>query len=266
MKNIVFSSLCAAWGGIALCAGPWPSCAEELSVSQRLIQAYPGIVKNVSGNEVEFADGSTLPLDDGLGAKSFEAWLDHPDIQDMFAKPYLKGAATPPGPEDDPGRARNEAFFIKVYGDCSKGGTEPHLEEVVWLPTKHKQIVKATAINGVARRLRAVSAELDALPSSFDGVLKTEASTYNCRPIAGTSRRSAHGLGIAIDIAVKPSSYWRWQKSDAPAKADHTQDLPSEIVAIFEKHGFIWGGKWAHYDTMHFEYRPELLPPEAPLQ
>ncbi|MDP3291618.1 MAG: M15 family metallopeptidase, partial [Sulfuricurvum sp.] len=24
-------------------------------------------------------------------------------------------------------------------------------------------------------------------------------------------------------------------------------------------HGFIWGGRWYHYDTMHFEYRPELL-------
>ena len=33
------------------------------------------------------------------------------------------------------------------------------------------------------------------------------------------------------------------------------------IVEIFERHGFIWGGKWYHYDTMHFEYRPELLPP-----
>ena len=35
--------------------------------------------------------------------------------------------------------------------------------------------------------------------------------------------------------------------------------MPKEIVDIFERHGFIWGGKWYHYDTMHFEYRPELL-------
>ncbi len=34
---------------------------------------------------------------------------------------------------------------------------------------------------------------------------------------------------------------------------------PKEIVEVFEKHGFIWGGKWSHYDLMHFEYRPELL-------
>ncbi|WP_228384801.1 M15 family metallopeptidase [Campylobacter pinnipediorum] len=28
---------------------------------------------------------------------------------------------------------------------------------------------------------------------------------------------------------------------------------------IFEKNGFIWGGRWKHFDTMHFEYRPEFL-------
>jgi hypothetical protein len=39
--------------------------------------------------------------------------------------------------------------------------------------------------------------------------------------------------------------------------------MPHEIVDIFERHGFIWGGKWYHYDTMHFEYRPELLPADA---
>ena len=37
------------------------------------------------------------------------------------------------------------------------------------------------------------------------------------------------------------------------------EQMPREIVDIFERHGFIWGGKWYHYDTMHFEYRPELL-------
>ena len=35
--------------------------------------------------------------------------------------------------------------------------------------------------------------------------------------------------------------------------------LSVAIARIFETHGFIWGGAWYHYDTMHFEYRPELL-------
>ena len=33
----------------------------------------------------------------------------------------------------------------------------------------------------------------------------------------------------------------------------------SSRVGLSEKHGFIWGGKWYHYDTMHFEYRPEII-------
>jgi hypothetical protein len=34
---------------------------------------------------------------------------------------------------------------------------------------------------------------------------------------------------------------------------------PSVVVEIFEKHGFVWGGKWYHFDNMHFEYRPEII-------
>ena len=36
-------------------------------------------------------------------------------------------------------------------------------------------------------------------------------------------------------------------------------NYPQEIVELFEKHGFIWGGKWSHFDLMHFEYRPEMV-------
>jgi hypothetical protein len=45
----------------------------------------------------------------------------------------------------------------------------------------------------------------------------------------------------------------------ALGKGGYRNRFPYEIVAIFERHGFIWGGKWGHFDTMHFEYRPELL-------
>lgn len=32
---------------------------------------------------------------------------------------------------------------------------------------------------------------------------------------------------------------------------------PASIVRAFESEGFIWGGKWYHFDLMYFEYRPE---------
>ncbi len=117
----------------------------------------------------------------------------------------------------------------------------------------------------MARRLAAVSAELDRLPKAFDRYLAPASGTYNCRPIAGTNRVSAHGWGFAVDIVANQSDYWRWAATDGAEKVAYRNRIPLEIVHIFERHGFIWGGRWYHYDTMHFEYRPELLPPLAPL-
>jgi len=37
------------------------------------------------------------------------------------------------------------------------------------------------------------------------------------------------------------------------------KNWPTEIIETFERHGFIWGGKWWHFDTIHFEYRPEII-------
>ena len=39
--------------------------------------------------------------------------------------------------------------------------------------------------------------------------------------------------------------------------------MPREIVDIFARHGFIWGGKRRHYDTMHFESRPDFPESES---
>jgi hypothetical protein len=76
-------------------------------------------------------------------------------------------------------------------------------------------------------------------------------------PISGTRRLSAHSFGIAIDINTAYSNYWKWDRV-SKGKIRYTNTIPREIVDVFEKHGFIWGGRWYHYDTMHFEYRPEI--------
>ena len=64
-------------------------------------------------------------------------------------------------------------------------------------------------------------------------------------------------VGTAIDINVERSDYWAW--ANRRGRIAYRNRIPNEIAAIFEAHGFIWGGKWYHFDTMHFEYRPELL-------
>jgi hypothetical protein len=249
--------LIAAGSGPAIAqTAPAPNVAADIA---RLVKVYPQL-KGVEGNTLVWNDGTRMPIDEGRGARDHETLLATADIKDMFVAPYAAGRPSqPPRRNADPGRARNTAFFNKMYGDCLAGGVARNLVDVVWLRKKWGRTVKATRINGVADRLGKVSAALDALPARFDRFLFPSAGTYVCRPIAGTKRVSAHGHGIAIDIATKQAHYWRWSGHKAGDAIPYRNAIPIEIVDVFERHGFIWGGKWYHYDTMHFEYRPELM-------
>jgi hypothetical protein len=246
-------------------AGGGPALADSGQATEpaltRLVAAYPDHLARFEGSTLIWRDGTRMETDDGAGEKPFEAWLERPDIKDMLRQAYPAGTEpTPPPAKFDPGRARNAAFFDKMYGDCRKGGVANQLKPVAWLPKKTKQRLLVTGVNGIDRKLAAVSAELDELPATFDPYLVPAAGTYICRVIAGTNRISAHGYGIAIDIAVSRSDYWRWSSPAADGSFPYKNRIPIEIVRVFEKHGFIWGGRWSHFDTMHFEYRPELLP------
>jgi hypothetical protein len=253
---------CLSIGVLLALLAPAIGHGAELSQADRtrLLEAYPGLLERIDGNDLVWRDGTRMPLDDGKGDKPFEQWLDSPDVADMFAIHYPVGAEPkPPAKDIDPGRARTAAFFDKVYGDCRLGAVEKNLTTVEWLPTKAKQKLPFNKMNGAAVALEAASRELDALAPSFDVFLTPSAGTYNCRVIAGTNRVSAHGHAIAIDIALKRSHYWRNDKPGKYGTIAYKNEIPMEIVRIFEKHGFIWGGRWYHYDTMHFEYRPELI-------
>lgn len=258
---LVFIFGLAAFSVTRASAQPPPMPTDVDAVASRLIAAYPDLLARRDGNALVWRDGKKMLLDDGRGVKTPAARLDAPDLKDMLALPYPLGAAPPPERDVDPGRVRNNAFFIAMYGDCRRDEVRANLVPVVWLPKKWGKKLVVTRVNGVAEHLAAVSAELDQLPDRFDTYLFPPAGTYKCRSIAGTDRQSPHGFGIAIDIATKHTDYWHWTKPDADGRYPYRNRIPAEIVAIFEKHGFIWGGKWYHYDTMHFEYRPELLPP-----
>ncbi len=228
----------------------------------RLMASYPEHIKGHEGNELIWRDGSRTVFDDGK-AKDFETRLQHSDVEDQFSVPYPQGRMlADPEPNADPGRFRNDAFFTKIYGDCRNGEVKKRLVNVVWLRNHGAKTIRVTSKNGVAAKLQAVSDELDKLPEKFMRYLRPMGGTYNCRKIAGTDRYSAHSYGIAIDINQKFGDYWRWAKGKGRGKANriaHRNRVPWEVAAIFEKHGFIWGAKWYHYDSFHFEYRPEMF-------
>ena len=223
-----------------------------------LVSAYPDQLAGYDAEDLIWKDGTRMQISDGH-AKTFEELLDNPDIKDQFAIPYALGAVTkPPAVNEDPGRIRNEPFFLKMYGDCRKNEVAPRLVAVPWMAKHGGGKLMVTSANGVADKLKEVSQALDTLPAGMMSYLVPSAGTFNCRAIAETRRLSVHAFGAAIDIATRFSDYWLWPKSRGGTLTWRNR-IPAAIVEIFERYGFIWGGKWYHFDTMHFEYRPELI-------
>jgi len=125
---------------------------------------------------------------------------------------------------------------------------------------------------GIAGALANVAAECDALrrtdpqAASFFKSL-AEVDGFNYRDVAGTASRSYHGYGLALDLIPRTyggkTPYWRWvmETTDQWWATPYKRRwmVPLSVVACFERHGFVWGGKWLFFDTMHFEYRPEIF-------
>jgi hypothetical protein len=230
--------------------------AGDNSALDALVRAYPQQLAGHDSTDLIWRDGTRMPLSDGRPYKTFEEMLRHGSILDQLYLPYPVGvSAAALVPQSDPGRVRNRALFDKMYGDCWRGEVSPQLAPVIWLPRSWGRTIRVTSVNGVAARLAEISEELDVLPASAKRFVYPPAGTYNCRTVADTGEPSMHSWGAAIDINSAYAEYWLWPR------AASTGGLPTEIIDIFERHGFIWGGKWSHYDTMHFEYRPELMNP-----
>jgi len=127
-----------------------------------------------------------------------------------------------------------------------------HYSILVQLSLIEEQILRAAKTNNAVRQW------VNNL-SSVEG--------WQWRNIASSENRSYHAYGAAIDLVPKSYSgleaYWLWTSGkniewwNVPySKRFHP---PDEVIKIFESFGFIWGGKWRYYDTIHFEYRPEIL-------
>jgi len=227
-----------------------------------LLSGYAGYCQGLALGEnnrlyLIMKDNVRILYDDGK-VKSFEEKLDHPDLEDMLSQVYPAGEFKEYKTDYDPGRFRVTALFNAVYGGTSKQ-VQANLTTVNFCGQK----VQFNARNGAAAALGRVGENLAALikgKPELRQYLFPLGGSVNWRSIAGTNRLSPHSWGIAIDLNAHYGAYWRWQKSPTVASIlNLRRSYPREIVKIFEAQGFIWGGKWSHYDLMHFEYRPELL-------
>jgi hypothetical protein len=199
--------------------------------------------------------GTFVPWDDGR-EKSFEEQLDAPDLEDTLSQPYPTGPIQPVTREnEDPGRIRVDALFRATYGQRREEVRVVDFRLFGQTLKVHRKALPAF------ERVRARLEKLVAADPSLKQYLQGVGGTFNWRPIAGTTRQSAHSYGVSIDLNVARSHYWQWQKPPRPLR--WRNQIPQVLVDAFEAEGFIWGGRWYHYDTMHFEWRPELFDAEC---
>jgi hypothetical protein len=229
--------------------------AENTPAIDALIASYPDALSHRDGNFLVWKDGTRMQIDDGK-VKTHQQKLKSADIEDMLSQRYPMGkcAYNKPPQNFDPGRIRSDAFFRKLYGN-SKKTVRSKLVKINWFGRK----LHVVNVNGVNKKLAMVARDLEALPKKTRRSASPSGGTFNWRFIAGTKRLSVHSFGAAIDINTKYADYWRWSGGKPGKVPKYRNRIPKEVVEIFERHGFIWGGKWYHYDTMHFEYRPEIL-------
>lgn len=225
-----------------------------------LMMAFPGYavgVVNENSDHVYLVmkSGKKILYDDKK-TKSFEQKLANPDLQDMLEQPYpLETTCKLMDKNFDPGRFRAYPLLSEVYG-TSKQAVERNLANVS-LGYRSFQFNKS---NNAAASLKLAMNELIPLASknhSIAGALFPSSGTFNYRLISGTGQLSPHSFGIAIDLARDPRDYWQWASRDEGQK--RLNAYPKEVVEVFQRNNFVWGGKWSHFDTLHFEYRPEII-------
>lgn len=250
------------------------SSSQKQDKLKRFAKAYSEHIKSIDDHFVVWHDGTRMPLHERVYKNKAHDQLENPTLaEQIYQESYIPGLPANIEhycPVQDSGRIRYEPFFLKMYGN-SPEEVESHLVEVTWMPhifgtDTYKLLV--TTVNGIHKKIQAISDELEKLVlenPDYKQFLDNPGGTYNWRVIANTDRLSNHSFGMTIDINTEYSHYWQWDLEKAGLPIDentvleYSNSIPRQIVLVFEKYGFIWGGKWYHYDTMHFEYRPELF-------
>lgn len=260
------------------------SSSKLCSKVQQIYSQCETQIKMDSRNQFEFTyknGREFMACDDGQNL-SFYPRLKNMDVVSLFMYPYITGQTPLPETRQnwDPGRLRVEPLFKQAFG-ASEAEVRSQLVPVTFLG----QTIRFQKRMGAANALRKVDRDLNLEMKKDESLRKFLAPFINkkvdlkmygfaYRFVKGTTRLSSHSFGTAIDLLLDyPAQYWLWdEKRKNPDMVaigedayehyhyvpDKTPFFNAKAVEIFERHGFIWGGKWNHYDTMHFEYRPEF--------
>lgn len=225
-----------------------------------LMLAYPESIKDIEKDEKELVylimQNNNRVLYDDKKEKNYDEKFYNSDIQDTLEQIYPLDMINDVMEEGkDPGRIRAYSFLNNMYG----GSKEAVQKNIINKNTNYGTMM-FNKVNGAAdsleKALNSIS-ELAKQNPKIHNFVSPTSGTFNYRVIKDTGQLSPHAFAIAIDLKSNPSDYWKWCNREKGASRIST--YPEEIVKVFEEYGFVWGGKWAHFDILHFEYRPEII-------
>jgi len=196
-----------------------------------------------------------------LSANQMRCFLDFAPL----VYPYQRGKMlTLPGQGDL--TKRSSWFFNLLYGRSEKA-VRSHCREVQFLGRfvfLNKRCIPA--LRQVERQLLSLAKHSKEVRAYIESI--EVAYSFKRKTVVGASHASLHSFGLALDLVPRDYNgkhvYWKWSRvfhevdwQEIPLR--HRWHPPQAVIDIFEENGFIWGGKWSHFDTIHFEYRPEIL-------
>ena len=236
---------------------PLPQTGDPVEIA--LESAYPGADLDLAAGTFRTPDGNVIPYAPAREVRPATR-LNGATLGDMFTYVYpldfdLTSRRTA---WFDPGRVRDEAFFQALYFD-NEASAAASLATVAYTGPAQSIRFSMTTKLCVATQLAAALARINTMATNFDPYFKDSGGSFNWRVIAGTDRLSSHSFGTAFDLNTTLGGYWRWTRSAEGQVTEYDNKIPETLVREFERFGFIWGGKWNHFDGMHFEYRPELI-------
>ncbi|MFA5676597.1 MAG: M15 family metallopeptidase [Christensenellales bacterium] len=142
------------------------------------------------------------------------------------------------------GRTESSAHLVKV-------------EVPIWRKSGSRRVAGKGTFKihyKLENNIKAIFDEIYALDIKFP-VMKLytyEYRTINGPGLRGSTVLSHHSFGTAIDIN-KPYNLFYTRRDNRDMNNPYA--IPPEVISIFEKYGWSWGGNFKEgFDTMHFQY------------
>lgn len=201
-----------------------------------------------------------------LGIESGNALLVHTGIhsprevrEDLVDLLGDEASVTILGPDLDPGATQTavltggsvaEAVGTFRYTVLGAGRIAP---EQSWVDANIRTepvpiLGSMTCHRVVFPQLRAALLEIEQRGLADEINVEEYAGCFYPRFIAGSQQLSLHSFGIAFDINVPGN------------QRGTTGEIDRDVVSIFKRWGFAWGGDWSWTDPMHFEMNQIVAP------